>query len=306
MEGDRRTAIKPKRVQSGDTLGIVAPAGPFDSKQLETGTAVLKSMGYTVKLPENLGQTDGFLAGPDTHRAALINSLFADRQVKGIVCARGGYGSMRILELLDYELIRNNAKVFVGFSDVTALHAALYNRCNLVTFHGPVVTSLGRADSESVQALSKAVAAEQPVRVCARNAAVIRPGRSAGLVLGGNLATLCHLLGTPFAPDFSGCILVLEEINEAPYRIDRMLFQMRAAGCFEGVRGIALGTFAHCGDMDEVVRVLQRMFKGFDFPILTGFEIGHGQTNVTIPLGLGATLDTDKKSLVFGEAATRP
>jgi muramoyltetrapeptide carboxypeptidase len=298
-------AKKPERLAPGDIIGIVAPAGPFDMKQFEQGITVLKSMGYEVKIPENILQADGFLAGADMHRASLINDFFADSGVKGIICARGGYGSMRILDLVDYEMIRNHPKVFIGFSDISALLLSLYNRCNLVTFHAPVVTSLGKADPRTVQALYDAVAADQPVKITAKDAVVIRPGLSSGVVLGGNLATLCHLLGTPFAPDFGDCILVLEETNEAPYRIDRMLFQMRMAGCFKRVQGILLGTFNHCGDVDEIIKVVERMFQAHDIPILAGFDIGHGDVNLAVPMGIRATLDTDKRVLIFDEAATK-
>jgi muramoyltetrapeptide carboxypeptidase len=212
---------------------------------------------------------------------------------------------MRILDLVDYETIRNHPKVFIGFSDITALLLSLYNRGKLITFHGPVVTSLGRAGPETVQSLSNAIASDVPVKISSKDAVTIRPGRVSGMVCGGNLTTLCHLLGTLFAPDFRGCILVLEEINEAPYRIDRMLFQMRAAGCFKGVQGIALGTFDHCGDENEIIRVVNGIFQGADFPILAGFKFGHGQANETIPIGIRATLDTDNRSLVFDEAATK-
>jgi muramoyltetrapeptide carboxypeptidase len=303
MEHKATDATKPRGLKPGDTIGIVAPAGPFDPKQLDQGVAVLKSMGYAVKIPEDLGLADGFLAGPDTHRASLINSFFADSQVNGIVCARGGYGSMRILELLDYALIRKHAKVFVGFSDITALHAAIYNRCSLVTFHGPVVTYLGRADAETIQFFSNAVAASAAIRIVPKDAVIIRAGHVSGRVCGGNLATLCHLLGTRFAPDFKDCILLLEETNEAPYRVDRMLFQMQLAGCFEDVRGIALGSFHNCGDMDEIYGVVQRMFRDYNFPVMAGFDIGHGSTNLTLPLGLPATLDTAECSLTYTEPA---
>jgi muramoyltetrapeptide carboxypeptidase len=305
MEHKKITASKPQRLQPGDTIGIVAPAGPFDTKQFEQGIAILKSMGYEVKIPEQLQQADGFLAGSDAHRASLINDFFADSGVKGIICARGGYGSMRVLDLVDYEMIRNHPKVFIGFSDITALLLSLYNRGNLIPFHGPVVISLGRADLETVQSLSNAIASDVPVEISAKDAVIVRPGRVSGMVCGGNLTTLCHLIGTPFAPDFRGSILVLEEINEAPYRIDRMLFQMRAAGCFKGVEAIALGAFDHCGDEKEIIRVVDGIFQGADFPILAGFKFGHGQTNMTIPIGIQATLDTDNLSLVFDEAATK-
>jgi muramoyltetrapeptide carboxypeptidase len=262
-------------------------------------------MGYEIKVPKNIQQADGFLSGTDLHRASLINDLFSDSSVKGIICARGGYGSMRILDRIDYEIIRKHPKVFVGFSDITALLVTLYKRCDLVTFHGPVVTSLEEADQETVLSLSHAVADDHPVRIKAGHANVIRPGQCSGVVLGGNLATLCHLLGTPFAPDFRGSILFLEDTNEAPYRIDRMLFQMQMAGCFDGVKGIALGIYSHCGKRAEIIEVVDRMFRRKDFPVLAGFDIGHGQPNLTLPIGIRATLDTDSHILAYDEAGVK-
>jgi muramoyltetrapeptide carboxypeptidase len=305
MRSQSKTTQKPGRLVPGDTIGVVAPAGPFDAKQFEQGITVLKSMGYKVNVPENIQQADGFLSGSDLHRASFITELFLDASIRGIICARGGYGSMRILDLIDYEIIRENPKIFIGFSDITALLVTLTARCDLVTFHGPVVTSLNGVDQETTQALTAAISGERPVRITAPRATVVRPGLSSGTVLGGNLATLSHLLGTPFAPDFAGKILFLEETNEAPYRIDRMLFQMQMADCFEGVRGIAFGTFDHCGDEDEIVKVVERIFRDHDFPVLAGFDIGHGQPNVTIPMGIRATLDTDNYALVYDEAGTK-
>jgi muramoyltetrapeptide carboxypeptidase len=306
MQDHQRAVVKPKRLQPGDTIGIVAPAGPYDPDQLEQGLAVLTSLGYATKLPDGLSRPDGFLAGPDLHRAAFVNAFFADNDVKGIICARGGYGSMRLLNLLDYEAIRNNPKVFVGFSDITALHSAINDRCGLVTFHGPVVTSLSKADPETVHSLANGISSTQPIEIKLKKAEIIREGKAVGRVCGGNLRTLCHLMGTPYAPDFTDGILLVEEINEAPYRLDRMLFQMRLAGCFDRIRGIILGIFSACGDMTAVSNVIRRMFQDMAVPILAGFDIGHGPTNLTLPLGLSAKLDTNQKSLVFEEPGTNP
>ena len=302
MNPQSRPAQKPARLNPGDTIGVVAPAGPFDARQFDQGINVLKSMGYAINVPENIQRADGFLSGSDSHRASFINELFSDVSVKGIICARGGYGSMRILDRIDYETIRKHPKVFIGFSDITALLVTIYNRCELVTFHGPVVTSLEKAGQETVMSLRHAIAGDQPVKVAAKHATVIRPGLCSGVVLGGNLATLCHLLGTSFMPDLTDSILFLEETNEAPYRIDRMLFQMQMAGCFDGVKGMVLGTFNHCGQGDEIIDVVARMFRQQDFPVLAGFDIGHGQPNLTLPIGAWATLDTVSQSLAYDEA----
>jgi len=306
MEGPQIAVVKPQRLRPGDTLGIVAPAGPYDSDQLSQGVSVLESLGYTIKIPEDLCRPHGFLAGTDLQRAAFVNAFFADKDVKGIICARGGYGSMRILDLLDYEVIHTNPKVFAGFSDITALHSVINNRCGLVTFHSPVVTYLGKADASTIQSLSSGIASVHPVEIVLKEAEILQKGKAVGRVCGGNLRTLCHLIGTPYAPDFTDGLLLLEEVNESPYRLDRMLFQMRMAGCFDRVRGVMLGAFEACGDMNSVFSVVRSIFEELNIPVLAGFDIGHGSTNLTLPLGLPATLDTDRKSLVFQETATRP
>ena len=212
---------------------------------------------------------------------------------------------MRLLELLDYELIRRHPKVFVGFSDITALLVTLYRRAGLVCFHGPVVTSLSRAEEETLGALTRAVSQSEPQALTVDDAEIVSPGRASGTFCGGNRATLCHLVGTPYWPDFKDCILLLEETNEAPYRIDRMLIQMQLAGCFEGVRGIALGSFDNCGDMNEIHGLFRSMFAGCGMPVMAGFDIGHGRRNLTVPVGVEATLDTGRRTLKFAGPATR-
>lgn len=304
METGKPTPIKPLRLTPGDTIGIVAPAGPFEKEVFKVGIEALEAMGFVTAVPEDLFETNGYLAGSDVHRANLINRLFAEDTIKAILCARGGFGSIRTLPLLDYESIRENPKIFAGFSDISALLTALYAKCGFVTFHAPVLTTLGRAADKTRDALLYAFLSDIPIEVQPEKGIVVKQGLASGPVIGGNLATLCHLLGTPYEPMLNGHILLIEDKGEEGYRIDRMLTQMQLAGCFEGLAGVVLGSFEDCGAIEVILRIVADIFREFDIPILAGFDIGHGKTNITIPLGLRATLDTDRQSLRFHESAT--
>ena len=304
MSIESKALVIPPRLKSGDTLGIVAPAGPFDDEKFSRGTQALKDMGFNVFIPEDLFEVNGYLAGTDRHRAKLVNQLFADRAIDAIICARGGYGSIRILPLLDYETIMSNPKIFIGFSDISALLAVLSARCGLVTFHGPVVTTLADATEETRHSLFNAIACNGRPEIKLAAGITIYPGSVSGAVCGGNLTTLCHLVGTPFAPSFKNHILFLEDLGEAPYRIDRMLVQMKLAGCFEGLVGLILGTFEECGSIDEICNIVADVFDDFNVPVLAGLDAGHCKRNVTIPFGIEATLDADRHLLSYHRAAT--
>jgi len=298
------TSVRPPRLKPGDTIGIVAPAGPFDSDKFMKGKAVLESMGFQTVYDESIFQNHGFLAGTDFQRADQVNRLFADPTVQAILCARGGYGSLRILPLLDFKSIQTHPKIFLGFSDISALLAMLYDRCDLITFHGPVVTTLANATDETIAAMKTALISGIALELIPENGRAIKPGVSSGCVPGGNLTTLCHLVGTPFAPHFDGKILLLEDVGEMPYRIDRMLTQMKLAGCFNDISGLILGAFENCGLIDEIDEIFNHVFEDTDIPILAGLDIGHGEHNLTIPIGLAATLDADNHRLLFHEPAT--
>jgi len=298
--------IKPARLSPGDTIGIVAPAGPFKIELFERGVAAIKEMGFEVMVPENLQNPVRYLAGTDAHRASLFNDLFNSSDINGIICARGGYGSIRILDHIDYGQLRQHPKIFLGFSDISALISAITNRAGLVVFHGPNITTLGRATPQTKASFYRAVTSDQPLDIRPEKPRVISPGKCTGLVSGGNLATLCHLLGTPYSPTYKGKILVMEDTGEAPYKIDRMLFQMRMAGCFQGVSGVVLGSFQDCGNYEGICEITAKLFEDLQVPILGGFDIGHVDGNVTIPMGIRATLDTDQGALIYQEVATIP
>ncbi|MFO7972657.1 MAG: LD-carboxypeptidase [Desulfobacterales bacterium] len=304
MQIKEKKPIKPRCLMPGDTLGIVAPAGPFDLKKFMKGKTVLESMGFRTFFDEGIFQKYGFFAGSDVQRADQVNRLFADPAVQAVVCARGGYGSMRILPFLDFKMIQNNPKIFAGFSDISVLLLVLHARCSLVTFHGPVVTTLADTAEQTIAAMLRVMTSDKHFELKPEKGIVIKPGVSSGVVVGGNLTTLCHLVGTPYSPHFNGKILFLEDRGEAPYRIDRMLIQMKLAGCFEGLKGLFLGSFEACGKPDDIFRIVQEVFKDINIPILSGFEIGHARINITIPTGLRATLNTDRQILTFHEPAT--
>lgn len=291
----------PARLKPGDKIGIVAPASPFDKKSFMRGLKVLAAMGFEPVVPKEIFVREGYLAGSDQQRAEAVNRYFQDKSIKGIICARGGYGSVRLLQFIDYGAIKKNPKIFVGFSDITVLLSVLHSRCGLVTFHGPMVTSLGRTTKKSQKALYSMLTEFGRVQLTAENGKVINAGSASGPVLGGNLTTLCHLTGTPFAPKMKGRLLMLEEINEPTYRIDRMLTQMRLAGCFDGIAGLMLGVFKNCGKKEHLYNIVADVFNGKNIPILTGFPVGHGRSNVAFPVGLGAALDTNKKILSFND-----
>lgn len=299
----KMTIVVPERIQRGDTIGVAAPAGPFDRKTFSCGARILEDMGFKLFIPPGLFEKDGYLAGPDAHRVQSLNQMFADSSIDGIICARGGYGSMRILPLLDFKVIKNNPKVFIGFSDITALLSVLITRCNLVTFHGPVITSLVDASEETKRSLLGNVSSGKRLEILVPGGKTIKSGVATGQVCGGNLTMLSHLIGTSFAPGYENKILLLEDRGEAPYRIDRMLVHMKLAGCFRRIAGIILGSFEGCGPIEDIFKIIMNLLEGHSIPILGGLDAGHGRHNLTIPLGVEATLDADAHTLSYHQAA---
>jgi muramoyltetrapeptide carboxypeptidase len=294
-------ALKPKRLEPGATIGVVAPASPFKREELEQGLSVLHAMGFDTCLADGLFEQNGYLAGSDQQRADQLQSMFCDDRIDAVMCARGGYGSMRILALLDYALLRSHPKPFVGFSDITALHHTLFCRTGLVTFHGPMVCTLAASDDQTRDAwLHMLCDPETPAPNTGLR--VVSPGSSRGKLIGGNLATLCHLIGTPFASNYADCILFIEETGETPYRVDRMLVQMKLAGCFDRIAGLVLGSFKECGETAEIDRLVRQIFDE-DIPILAGVNAGHANPNLTLPLGIMAALDAENGELKFLESA---
>lgn len=296
MDG-HKTVWMPASISPGARIGIAAPSGAVDREQFEKGVAMLANMGFAPMVLSDVFLRHRCLAGPDHRRAAALNRCFEDDGIDAVFCARGGYGALRVLPWLDLELIQQHPKPFIGFSDISALHWVLFKECGLATYHGPVVASLANADPATLEAMTAALCSCRMIRL--KGLMALKGGEATGPVAGGNLSTLAHLLGTPFSPQFRGCILLLEDINEPIYKIDRMLSQMKLAGCLSGLIGLALGSFADCGPQESLLEVVAEIFEDQDIPIVVGFEVGHGPINRTALLGAEAELSSANMTLTW-------
>ena len=309
--------LVPRRLRKGDLIGIVSPASPVhDPSRIERGVRYLEGLGYRTTVGKNALRSMGYLAGTDEERTEDVHEMFADRNVRAIFCARGGYGTPRILSRINYRLVARNPKILVGYSDITALTLALWKKCRLGTYHGPMVAAdtTPDADPAAEESLWRMLTSPERSATLAQADALppqVRfPGSATGRLLGGNLSLLVSLLGTPYAPDFRAGLLFLEEIGEEPYRVDRMLTHMRNAGIFSRVRGVAMGQFSDCGPRSTASpsltlgEIMAGVADGASKPFLTGFPIGHEKRTVTVPVGIRARLDADRGVLTLMEPAT--
>jgi muramoyltetrapeptide carboxypeptidase len=297
--------LRPRRLQPGDLVAICATAGVVPSDRLRRGVERLESWGLRVQVaPHVLGRhpTLSYLAGSDADRAADFAAAWADPDVAGIVLARGGYGTQRVLDLLDWRrMAESEPKVLVGFSDVTALHQACATRLGLTTVHGHVATSLGGSDSESAERLRALLLEPDSVTdlLDGQDVKTVVGGAAEGVLVGGNLALLAAEVGGPSSRPGRGGIVLLEEIGEEPYRIDRLLTQLLRSGWFDRVAGIVAGEFTDCGDPDEVEAVLEDRLVGLGVPMVSSVDIGHTSTTLPMPLGVAARLDADHGRLTL-------
>lgn len=287
-------------------MGVVTPASPCPAEDLKAGCAVLAHLGLQVTVDAGADYRLPYLAGSDEERAARFNESLADGALRGLLCSRGGYGSMRILPQLSYDLLHRSPRAIVGFSDLTALLSACYRHAAVVSFHGPTVSTLPTSDEESLASFWNALAGDEPVVVPFPEPTCLRPGEAVGPVLGGNLTMLCHLVGTRFFPPLEGAILFIEDRNEAPYRIDRMLTHLIEAGLLSRLAGLMVGNFTECGPQDDLLDLFRERLAPFTFPVVFGLPVGHGSRNLTLPLGLTAVLDAGAGLLTYHQAATVP
>ncbi|MFC4062062.1 LD-carboxypeptidase [Planomonospora corallina] len=292
-------AVVPPVLRPGDTVAVVAPSGPVDAALLARGAAVLEGLGLEVVTGAHVLDRDRHLAGSDAARAADLQEAWCDPAVAAVLCARGGYGATRILDLLDWGAMRAaGPKTLVGSSDVTALHRALESRLGVVSWFGPmaacaVLADPGGPEPRTLAHLSAALFGEAPPVAGDR---VIVPGAAAGPITGGNLSLLAALCGTPYRLRAEGALVLLEDVGEAPYRIDRMLTQLLAAGALDGAAGFALGSWTGCGDPYPV---LEERLAPLGVPVIAGLPVGHGTPQFSVPMGGLGAIDAESCSLTW-------
>lgn len=298
--------IKPPRLKKGDGIGIIAPAGPVKESEIQPGIELLESFGYKVISAPHLYHSKDYLAGDDNTRLEDLHSMFHNGGIKAIFCARGGYGTLRLLEKLNFELIGANPKIMIGYSDITTLLLAIYQKTGLVTFHGPVVRELSKNRNQNLESVLDLVSSEQLLDVNLTEGTALMPGKATGILLGGNLSLICHLIGTPFMPSIKGGILFIEEKGEPLYRIDRMMTHLRLSGFLKGLRGLIAGRFESCGEISPINQLLLDTVSDLNIPVVSGLPVGHGLENIIIPLGLQATVDTGRMGLSIMEPCVIP
>ncbi len=297
--------LQPPRLQRGDLVAVTAPAGPVAAEALWAGVRRLEGFGLRVRVGTHVQDRHrlGYLAGEDADRAADFTAAWMDPEVAGVVCARGGYGTQRLLELLDFRrLAEADPKVLVGFSDVTALHQAFAERLGVVTVLSHVVTSLGRSTEESAEAMRTVLMEPEAVTdlLVGQPVSTVNAGTATGVLVGGNLAMLASEVGSACSRVARGGLVVLEDVDEHPYRLDRMVTQLLRSGWFDGVRGIVLGRFDRCGAPGAAETTLVERLAPLGVPLVTGVDLGHSNSTITVPLGRRATLDAGRGSLRLG------
>lgn len=317
---DPMPLIQPKRLAPGQTIGLTAPASPpNDPENIRFAIDIIESFGFQVKPSSHLFDRSGYLAGDDATRASDLNELFADDSIDAIFCVRGGYGSSRLLPLLDFESIRSNPKVLLGYSDITSLLLGIYKQTGMVTFHGPIA---GQTFTPYTLSEFKKVlfSPEIPMELGTpppfehgegrakkdNRIRTIVPGKAQGRILGGNLSLVAHLIGTPYMPDLSGAILFLEDVGEPTYAIDRMLTQLWLSGELQKVAGVVFGKFTELSRsewaQDRLLEdVITERVRDLGIPTASGLMIGHVDDQTTVPIGCMGLLDADAGTLTLLE-----
>ncbi|MCC5476299.1 S66 peptidase family protein [Streptomyces barringtoniae] len=302
---------RPERLVPGARVAVVAPSGPVPEERLQAGLDVLRGWDLDpVVAPHVLDRHGefGYLAGRDADRAADLQNAWCDPSVAAVLCARGGYGAQRMVDLLDWDAMRAaGPKVFVGFSDVTVLHQAFATRLGLVSLYGPAAAGIDFIKSARAQEhLHSTLFDPESVRTLTSAGAGLAPGRARGITLGGCLSLLATDLGTPYArPAARGGLLLLEDVAEAPYRVDRLLTQLLRSGWLDGVAGIGLGSWRDCGRYEELRPVLADRLGGLGVPVVEELGFGHCDDAVTVPFGVRAELDAAAGTLTLAEPALR-
>lgn len=302
------SAIRPPKLKAGDTVGVVSLAAAVEQESLERGLGLLRSIGFRPRVSKRVLDRDDILAGSDRNRADELQAFFADPDIRAIFVARGGYGSGRILPLLDFEAIALTPKPLIGFSDITFLLNPIVDRARMVSFHGPMLALENEIQERhrlSFEHLRKLLTGEiDNFEMEAQQA--LHPGNAEGELMGGCLSIVSDMLGTPYAPNFNGKILFLEEVGERAYRIDRMLVQLRQAGALARCAGIVFGAIRPFGAEENEARMIHRFAAeqtaGLGIPVLFGIDAGHFTNNLALPFGVPARIDTGARRLTVYES----
>ncbi|MCX5232898.1 LD-carboxypeptidase [Streptomyces sp. NBC_00233] len=304
----RRPHLLPAPLRPGDTVAVVAPAGPVDATEMSAARSLLEGWGLRVRSTPRLFSTRlGYLAGPDEDRLEDLTEAWLDPEVRGVFCARGGYGTQRIADRLDYpRLAAAGPKFLVGSSDITCLHQAWGDRLGLVTLHGPMPACRPLHDDEETARHLHAALFGPSARSLPLTGPVLVPGRAEGRLTGGNLSLLASSTGTRTAPDTEGCVLFLEDVGEDPYRLDRALTQLRRADVLQRTAGVVLGDFSACGPPEQVEGVLRDRLSDLGVPVAAGLPAGHGPRQLTLPLGADAVLDTARHRVALPSQQRTP
>lgn len=303
--------IYPEQLYVGDTIGIIAPAGPPNIEQVKKGMLFFEQLGLKVKLGEHIDKRYGYLAGTDEERLADFHAMIKDPAIKGIIFAAGGYGTGRIVSAIDYELIKKNPKIIWGYSDITYLHIAIQQQAGLVTFHGPMVsTDVSKENFDDLSAELFNQLFEPTLLHYSEDISpltIINAGeyqKASGLLTGGNLSLITSTIGTPYEIDTDERLLFIEDVDEPPYKVDGMLNQLEQSGKLANVAGIVIGDFARAEPKAgrpslTLIEVFRNFFTKLSCPVVMGFQMGHCLPNFSFPLGVQATLDTTQKTLAI-------
>ncbi|PIE03682.1 MAG: LD-carboxypeptidase [Acidobacteria bacterium] len=308
--------IKPPRLRKGDLVSLISPAfAPYELTYVDIKIESLQAMGLKVQLSQNFYERYGYLAGTDQQRADDVNAAFADRDVKAVISHSGGWGCARILPFLDYETMKQNPKVLLGFSDNTSLLNAVYAKTGLITMHGPAPRNRVSAeytrrllfDGEKMT-LRNPVDYKENLAPTAHRITVIHPGKARGRLVGGNLSVLSAIAGTPYFPDLKSCILFLEDVEEQIYRVDRMLTQLKLAGALDHISGFVFGRCSRCGPGERYGSLtLDELFhdhiRPLGIPAFHGFMVGHIKNQFTLPIGVEMEMDAEQGTLKMKESA---
>lgn len=307
--------IKPRPLRRGDTIGLVGISGALHEPETRFNKMLeaIDALGYKVIVADSCREEYGYLSGTDASRAKGLNQMFRDDRVDAVVCMRGGYGVTRILDRVDFDAIRANPKLLLGYSDITALHAAIHEKVGMVTIHGPMpVSAWMEFDDFSRRSMLRALTSTEPLGTLFNPEGMatqcVVPGRCEGRLVGGNLSMIAALCGTPYQLNPEGKVLLLEDVGEYIYRLDSMLTQLRLAGMFEKCAGVVLGGFTNCTEEYEryalhLEDVIRDVIVPAGKPVLANLSIGHTPVKITVPLGVRCAVDADAGTLTITEAA---